>query len=148
MITVELAGGNDLPSVERLIAAYHASEGIKPNAARISWAIDQCMSHGVPSLLLVARQESMIVGVALAVYSPSAELGKVLTVNDFYVDSNARRHGVGTALATKLMAEARKNGADRIDLEVLPRNTTAVAFWKSVGFQTFGRTVYSLNLNR
>lgn len=148
MITVERASSKDLRSVERLIAEYHASEGIKPNAARISWAIEQCMNQSVPSLLLVAREESAIVGVALALYSPSAELGRVLTINDFYVDSNARRKGVGTALATKLVAEARENRADRIDLEVLPHNTRTVAFWKSVGFQTFGRTVYSLNLNQ
>jgi len=95
---------------------------------------------------LVAREKRVVVGVALAVYTPSAELGRVLVVNDFFVDPALRRKGVGRALAARLLEEAKAMHVDRVDLEVLAANQAAAAFWKSVGFRTAGRTIFSRDL--
>lgn len=146
MILIESAGSKDRADVERLIAAYHASEGLKPNLDRISWAVGQRLRKLFPGLLLVARQEKAVVGVVLAVYTPSAELGRVLVVNDFYVDTGARRQGVGRSLGKRLLEEAKNMQVDRIDLEVLPTNKVAAMFWESLGFRTEGRKIYSRNL--
>ncbi len=143
MALVERAAPPDRPDVERLIAAYHASEGVRPRPERISWAVDQLLRNRVGGLLLVAREKRVVIGVALAVYSPSAELGRVLVVNDFFVEPSMRRKGVGRALAGKLVDEAKAMHIDQIDLEVLPTNAAGAAFWKSVGFRNTGRTIYS-----
>ncbi len=143
MVLVDRAVPPDRPDVERLIAAYHASEGVKPRPERISWAVDQLLRNRVGGVLLVAREKRAVVGIALAVYQPSAELGRVLVVNDFYVDPTLRRKGIGRALATKLVDEAKAMHVDQIDLEVLPTNAAAAAFWKSLGFRNTGRTIYS-----
>src|SRR5256885_344643 len=90
----------------------------------------------------VAREKKAVVGMALAVYSPSAEEGRLLVLNDFFVDPAWRRKGVGRALATRLLEEAKAMRVERIDLEVTPTNATAAAFWKSMGFRTGGRTPY------
>ena len=146
MPLVERATPADREAVERLIAAYIASEGGKPKAERISWAVEQVLKNRFPGALFVAREKRAVVGVVLAVYSPSAELGRVLVVNDFFVDPAMRRKGVGRALAARLLQEAKAMHVDRVDLEVLPVNETATAFWKSVGFRTAGRTIYSKDL--
>ena len=146
MVLVDRAVPPDRAGVERLIAAYHASEGLRPKPARIAWAVEQQIRNRFPGLLLVARDEHAVVGVVLAVYSPSAELGRVLVVNDLFVDPAFRRKGVGRALATRLLEEAKAMGIDRVDLEILPSNAVAVAFWKSMGFGTVGRTIYSRQL--
>ena len=143
MPLVERATPMDREAVERLITAYIAAEGGRPKAERVSWAVEQVLKNRFPGALFVAREKSAIVGVALAVYTPSAELGRVLVVNDFFVDPAWRRKGVGRALATRLLAEAKAMHVDRIDLEVLPRNAEAAAFWRAVGFTTAGRTIYS-----
>jgi ribosomal protein S18 acetylase RimI-like enzyme len=143
MVLVERAAPPDRPDVERLIAAYHASEGVKPRPERITWAVQQLLTNRVGGVLLVAREKRVVVGVALAVYQPSAELGRMLVVNDFFVDPALRRKGVGRALATKILDEAKAMHIDQIDLEVLPTNVVAAAFWKSLGFRNSGRTVYS-----
>ncbi len=143
MVLVERAVPPDRPDVERLIAAYHASEGVKPRPERISWAVDQMLRNRVGGLLLVAREKRIVVGVALAVYTPSAELGRLLVINDFFVDPAMRRKGVGRALATKLLEEAKAMHVDQIDGEVLPANAAAAAFWKSMGFRNTGRMIYS-----
>lgn len=143
MVLVERAAPPDRLDVERLVAAYHASEGVKPRPERISWAVDQILRNRVGGLLLVAREKRVVVGVALAVYQPSAELGRVLVLNDFFVEPTLRRKGVGRALAGKLLDEAKAMHVDQIDLEVLPTNTVAAAFWKAMGFRNTGRTIYS-----
>ncbi|HLE54031.1 MAG TPA: GNAT family N-acetyltransferase [Thermoplasmata archaeon] len=146
MVLIERAVPPDRLDVERLIAAYHASEGVTPKPERITWAVDQILKNRVGGVILVARERRAIVGVVLAVYQPSAELGRMLVVNDFFVDPATRRKGVGRALATKLLEEAKAMHVDRIDLEILPSNAPAAAFWKSLGFRTQGRTVYSREL--
>lgn len=143
MALVERAAPPDRPDVERLIAAYHTFEGVKPRPERISWAVDQILRNRVGGVLLVAREKRVVVGVALAVYQPSAELGRLLVVNDFFVDPAARRKGIGRALAAKLLEEAKAMHVDQIDLEVLPTNVAGAAFWKSMGFRNTGRTIYS-----
>jgi GNAT superfamily N-acetyltransferase len=101
MVTIGEAEASDRGEIERLIAEYHASEGITPINDRISWAVNQQLSGESLGLLLVARVKDAIVGVALAVYTPSAELGRVMTVNDFFVLPEHRRKGVGRELAKK-----------------------------------------------
>ncbi len=146
MVAVEFAKPEDQAEVERLIAAYHASEDITPRSDRISWAVDLCLRNVFPGILLVAREKKTLVGVALGVYTPSAELGRVLTINDFYVIPRMRRLGVGRALVQKIIDEAKRCQVDKIYLEVLPTNKTAALFWKSLGFETHGRTIYSRDL--
>lgn len=146
MVLVERAVPPDRLDVERLIAAYYVSEGVKPKPERVTWAVDQLLKNRFPGVILVAREKRTMLGVALAVYQPSAELGRMLVIQDFFVDPATRRKGVGRALATKLLEEAKAMHVDRIDLEILPSNAAAAAFWKSVGFRTQGRTVYSREL--
>jgi ribosomal protein S18 acetylase RimI-like enzyme len=87
-----------------------------------------------------------VVGVALAVYTPSAELGRVITVNDFFVKPAYRRQGVGRALAKRLIEESRKLKTDEIVLEVLSANKAAASFWKSVGLSRSDRLLFSMKL--
>lgn len=146
MALIERAAPPDRADVERLIAAYHAAEGVKPKPERITWAVEQQMRNRFPGVLLVAREKRTLVGVALAIYQPSAELGRMLVVQDFYVDPSVRRKGVGKALAAKLLDEAKAMRIDRVDLEVFPKNEAAAAFWRSLGFRTAGRAIYSKDL--
>ena len=88
----------------------------------------------------------MTVGVALAVYTSSAELGRVMTVNDFFVRSAYQRKRIGRALAKRLIDECRSLKVDEIGLEVLSANKTAAYFWKSVGFSPSDRFLFRLKL--
>src|SRR5437879_9597183 len=138
MVLVERANPTDRLDVERLIAAYLTSEAVKPRPERITWAVEQVMKNRVGGVILVAREKKAVVGVALAVYSPSAEEGRLLVLNDFFVDPGWRRKGVGRALATRLLEEAKAMRVERIDLEVTPTNATAATFWNSMVFRKGG----------
>src|SRR5437016_8969946 len=124
MVLVERANPTDRLDIERLIAAYLTSEGVKPRPERITWAVEQVMKNRVGGLILVAREKKAVVGVALAVYSPSAELGRLLIVNDFFVDPGWRRKGDGRALDYHLPEEAMAMSAARTALAETPTNAT------------------------
>src|SRR5256884_9036421 len=71
MVLIERANPTDRPDVERLIAAYLTSQGVKPRPGRITWAREQVMRDRVGGVLLLAREERAVGGVGLAVDSPS-----------------------------------------------------------------------------
>jgi len=145
MLTVGEATASDREDIEKLIAEYHSYEGLMPIIERIAWAVDQQLRGESPGLLLLARDEG-IVGVALAVYTPSAELGRVMTVNDFFVRPDHRRKGVGRELAKRRVEECRRMKIDEIGLEVLMGNKTAAGFWKSIGFRRADRFLFRRKL--
>jgi len=147
MAVIERASPADRDAVERLIGAYIESEGLRPKPDRIAWAVDQVIKNRFPGVLLVAKDKAVVVGVALAVYSPSAELGRVLAVNDFFVDPAHRKKGVGRALVARILQEAKALHVDRIDLEILPTNPDAAAFWRKMGFSNTGRAVFTKELS-
>ncbi len=146
MVTIGHASLSGREEIEKLIAEYHSSESLTPIKKRIAWAVDQQLSGQFQGLLLVAREKDTIVGVALAVYTPSAELGRVMTVNDFFVKPAYRRKGVGRDLANRLVDECKRMKVDEIGLEVLSANKTAAAFWRAVGFEPADRFLFRRKL--
>ncbi|TMI16435.1 GNAT family N-acetyltransferase [Candidatus Bathyarchaeota archaeon] len=146
IVAVDRASLSDRKEIEKLIAEYHASEGTTPIKERISWAVDQQVRSESPGLLLVARDKKRIVGVALAVYTPSAELGRVMTVNDFFVKPEHRRKGVGQELVRHMVEECKRMKIDEIGLEVLYANKAAATFWRSVGFRRANRFLFRKKL--
>ena len=107
---------------------------------------DHQLRRQTDGLLLVARDKDLIMGVALAVYTPSAELGRVMTVNDFFVRPEHRLKGVGREIAKHLIEECKRMKIDEIGLEVLQGNKIASSFWKSVGFKPADRFLFRKKL--
>ncbi len=58
---------------------------------------------------------------------------------DLAVAPSRRRRGVGRALLESLLAEARRQGARRIELEVAAANRAARALYGRSGFEVVGR---------
>ncbi len=146
MIVVGRAKLSDREEIQKLVGTYHASEGLIPMPERIAWAVDQRLRGLFPGLMLVASDDDTMVGVALAVYQPSAELGRVIVVNDFFVMPAYRRKGAGRELAKRLVEECKLMQIDEINLEVISGNEAAPAFWQSLGFEVANRVLFKLKL--
>lgn len=56
-------------------------------------------------------------------------------IHDIYVADDCRRHGVGAALLTALVAELEARGAPRIVLSTMPSNTPAQRLFSRHGFR-------------
>jgi len=143
MILVKRATDSDRAEILRLIADYHSSELLRPDPAKITRVIEQLLRNKSSGILLVACEDRKLIGVAVATDLPSTEAGSMLIVQDFFVEPRLRRRGIGRALATKLLEEARSIGVERIDLEILSTNEAATRFWQSMGFRPTGRTVFT-----
>lgn len=55
-------------------------------------------------------------------------------LEDLFVDSRARRNGLGAALVELALARARAHGAARIELDTNEQNSAAIALYSSLGF--------------
>jgi GNAT superfamily N-acetyltransferase len=146
VLTTDQSSPSDRQEIERLIAEYDSSEGLTPIYKRIAWAVNQQLRGQAEGLLIVARDKDLIVEVALAVYTPSAELGRGMTVNDFFVRPDHRRKGVGRELAKRLVEECKRVKIDEIGLEMLYANETAASFWRSMGFRPADRFLFRKRL--
>jgi len=91
------------------------------------------------ALILVAEDEGgRILGYAYATLEPrnwNDLLDAAGKLNDIFVDSAARRRGVGRALARATLAELAARGAPRVVLMSAWRNPDAHAFFESLGFR-------------
>lgn len=63
---------------------------------------------------------------------------------DLFIKEEFQRRGYGRELAKLAIASMVEQGADPIELNVLPDNTKALAFWRSLGFKLY---LYSLKLS-
>jgi GNAT superfamily N-acetyltransferase len=100
------------------------------------------------SNVIVADIDGEIVGFAVIQYivkpeSPFGKEQKYLHIEEFGVDEKHRRKGIATAIINFVKEDAKKHGFIRIELDMWEFNDSAMAFYESVGFNTFRRYMES-----
>lgn len=86
--------------------------------------------------VFVAEVESdpkEIVGIALYYYRYSTWKGKILHLEDLVVQEKMRGTGLGYALYSEIIKQAKKDQVRRIDWHVLDWNTPAIEFYEKTG---------------
>lgn len=94
--------------------------------------------------IVVAERDSVVCGFAVLHHvvrpeNPYMNERVYLDVDEFGVDRQYRRQGVGTALIAFIRAYAKANGFRRIELNMWEFNREALAFYEAVGFLTYRR---------
>lgn len=74
-----------------------------------------------------------IVGIALYYYRYSTWKGKILHLEDLVVQEKMRGTGLGYALYSEIIKQAKKDQVRRIDWHVLDWNTPAIEFYEKTG---------------
>jgi ribosomal protein S18 acetylase RimI-like enzyme len=96
--------------------------------------------------LLVAEEEGALVGIASLWIRPRLNWTvPEAWIADLYVDPGVRRRGVGGALVSACVHEARRRGCHRVVLESAHHREDAHAFYEAAGFAHSGRR-YELTL--
>jgi GNAT superfamily N-acetyltransferase len=124
-------------TVARLLVAFRDHHGG-------DWPSDNAFLAGVERLI-EERDTEFLLGAASAEAAPSgvAQLrfrfgiwraGHDCLLEDLFVASEARGHGVGRALVAATVDRARERGCRRVELDVNERNETALALYGSFGF--------------
>lgn len=68
---------------------------------------------------------------------------KVMGINDFCVEEQARNQGIGTQMMQELRVLSKAFGCTDLQLTVYPQNDAAVAFYQKCGF-----TIKSIDMQR
>lgn len=97
------------------------------------------------SVLFIARVEGKIVG-SLTLATFRIPTGLRAWIEDVVVDSSARGHGVGEALNTAAIEEARVRGAVTVDLTSRPSREAANRLYQRLGFVQRETNVYRYNI--
>jgi ribosomal protein S18 acetylase RimI-like enzyme len=88
--------------------------------------------------VLVAEENGrLVVGYAAGVVSPGDGVhapDRIGQVSDCYVLPARRRRGIARRLATRLQDVLLERGADVLRLQVVSRNESSRAFWRSLGY--------------
>ena len=90
---------------------------------------------------IVAERDSQLVGMATGLVSdPKAQDESQPTMIGVFVDSRARRQGVGIALVERVVEWAHARGSARIHVWIMSGNEPAAALYRRCGFQPTGAT--------
>lgn len=80
--------------------------------------------------LVVENELLKIVGFALYYQSYSTWKGRCLYLEDFYIQPEFRRGGIGSRLFSEVVETAKRWGVKRMDWQVLDWNEPAIEFYK------------------
>jgi len=97
--------------------------------------------------LLVARDESGIVGTAMLIVYPTT-LRFESRIEDVVVDESARGRGVGEALVRECIEVARSRGASIVELQTARSREAANRLYPRMGFELRESNPYRLTLRR
>lgn len=85
----------------------------------------------------VAEIDGRIEGIALYYNRYSTWKGKTIHLEDLIVTANMRGKGIGQALYSRIMQQAKQDNVKRVEWAVLDWNTPAVEFYKKSGATVF-----------
>ena len=146
---VRVARDPDLDAVSGLMAAFRDWWGYaEPADEALRASVAPLLGDPATTFLLGAPSPGAPhAGVCQLRFRPSVWTGADdCWLEDLFVDETARRTGLGRALVEAAVDHARARGCRRMELDVNERNTTAIAFYRGVGFTTEpkppGRTLF------
>lgn len=80
--------------------------------------------------LVVENGEGVVIGFALFYTSYSTWKGRCIYLEDFYIQPQYRRGGIGSQLFQNVVNIAKERGVKRMDWQVLDWNESAIEFYK------------------
>ncbi len=100
--------------------------------------------HNHNADILVCVRDNVVCGMAMIEFvikpkTPYAKERKYLHIEEFGVDKQYRRQGVGTELFNYIKALSKEKGYNRIELDMWEFNTGALKFYEAQGFNTYRR---------
>ncbi|MDT0498650.1 GNAT family N-acetyltransferase [Algiphilus sp. W345] len=132
---IDAATPADVSDILRLIKALADYERLTHEVVANESMIHEALFGAAPKAeALIARRDAQAVGFALYFHNFSTFLGRAgIYLEDLFVESHCRGHGIGKALLARLAALAVERGCGRFEWSVLDWNAPSIAFYESLG---------------
>jgi len=146
-MTFELANLEDIPLLIPLLNQLFEQESeFKPNIEAQKSGLEKIISDNNTGFILVARNESTIIGMVNILFTVSTALGsRVGLLEDMVVLLKGRGTGVGTQLLKRALELAKEYGCKRITLLTDHDNSGAHSFYERSGFTQSSMVVFRIN---
>ncbi len=138
----------DIPALAALLSELFTQEvEFSPDQEAQLRGLAQIIGDPVIGIVLVAKNDGVVVGMANILFSVSTALGaRVAILDDFVVTANARGGGIGEKLLEQAIATARKHECKRITLMTDRLNEAAQRLYARHGFEQSTMVPFRLSL--
>ena len=130
MFTIRKAQVGDETAIFGLICELAAYEKAPEQVVNTAENLGRDLFEEKVCEALVVVVENRIVGFALYYTNYSTWKGKCLYLEDFYLQPDFRRGGIGSKLFDEVVKVAKQRGVKRMDWQVLDWNEPAINFYK------------------
>lgn len=131
-ITLRKAKREDLFDIRQLVVELAVFEK-EPNAVHATLEDYQKAFDSDLITCIIAEEDSKTIGMTLFYDTFSTWRGKMLYLEDFYVQPTYRGKGVGSKLFDAVVEEAKATGCTMMKWQVLDWNTKAIDFYLAKG---------------
>lgn len=139
--SVALGTAADCGECARLLVEQLGEHRIEVSPGTLARVLEVAIVDVRRSFLVLARVEGRVVGVAYVATILSAEhCGPVAWLEELYVIPDCRHRGIGTALVTAVMEQARNVGIVAVDLEVDKEHKRVISLYQRLGFRRLERS--------
>ena len=133
-ITCRPATAADVPAILGLIKELALFEKAPNEVTNTeSQLLDDGFGENPAYKAIVAESKGVVIGFALSYLRYSTWKGKVVYLEDLYVQPAYRSHGVGRRLMEQKIAYTQRLGLPYLVLQVLDWNTNAIRFYERFG---------------
>ncbi len=133
---LHLAKPDDLSRLQKLVAAFHAHEGIEQsNEARAAALLPLLEGSPHGAAYLVGPRKGPV-GYIVVSFGYSVEMGGIDGfIDEFYIRENVRGRGMGGEVLRALMPALADYGVKALHLEVARDNAKAKRLYSRLGFE-------------
>ena len=133
---LHLATTEDLDRLDRMVAGYHAFEGIESDTDRRRAALEPLLEGSPHGAIWLIGPKMAPVGYVAISFGWSIELGGLDGVLDeFWIREAVRGRGMGGEALLALQKTLKAAGIVALSLEVARSNETAARLYQRAGFQ-------------
>ena len=133
---IDPATASDIPALCNLLNQLFEQEvEFSPDLVAQQRGLVMIIENPQIGAILVARQDTQIIGMVNLLYTVSTALGaRVALLEDMVIEKNQRGKGVGSRLLDAALEFAQQHGCRRITLLTDAVNTDAQRFYQRQGF--------------
>ena len=133
---LHLATPADLDRLEKMVAAYHAFEGIESYEGHRRAALEPLLEGSPHGAVWLIGPKMAPVGYVAASFGWSIELGGMDGfVDELWIREKVRGRGMGSEALLALMKALAEAGVKALSLEVSAQNANAIRIYERAGFR-------------